>query len=301
VIGWMLEGASQWLLGFVKDTLNLVWKLLAETLFHLPDVTRLPQVMALTGRSLLVVNTCYVLAITAAGIAVMISGSIQLRYGAGELLPRLVIGLVAANFAVPLCRETITLANALVLALTGQGIATDGSLLHLLRLILAQLANPTSALLMAVIGLILIVLVVMLIAGWITRAIILIVLCGIGPVALACHATPWTEGLARLWWRSLGGVAATVVLQAVAMNVTLATLLDPSANLRARWLPFDPTGILNLFIVAVLLWITVRIPGQVRRYVTQGGGRPNMLGAIVRLVVVQQLTRGLIPRIGRRP
>ncbi len=37
--------------------------------------------------------------------------------------------------------------------------------------------------------------------------------------------------------------------------------------------------------------VTVRIPGLVRRYVTSTG-RPSMFGTIVRLVIVQQLTRG---------
>jgi hypothetical protein len=64
-------------------------------------------------------------------------------------------------------------------------------------------------------------------------------------------------------------------------------------------LPDDPGGIMNLFIVVILLWTTVRIPGLVRRYVMQGGGRTNFLGAVVRVVIVQQLTRGLGRGAGR--
>ncbi len=52
----MLDGALGWLTAMVRDTLNAVWALLAATVFHLPDVTRLPQVVALSGRALIVVN-----------------------------------------------------------------------------------------------------------------------------------------------------------------------------------------------------------------------------------------------------
>jgi hypothetical protein len=51
--------------------------------------------------------------------------------------------------------------------------------------------------------------------------------------------------------------------------------------------------VLNLFVVMVLLWTTVKVPGLMRRYVTAGGRGGNVLGAVVRVVVVQQLTRGL--------
>jgi hypothetical protein len=47
----------------------------------------------------------------------------------------------------------------------------------------------------------------------------------------------------------------------------------------------EPGGVLNLLIVIVLLWTTVRIPGLVRRYVTQGGRSPNFLGMVIRVVV----------------
>jgi hypothetical protein len=292
MIGWALDKAVSWILDAVRDTLNLIWKLLASTLFHLPDVTGLPQVQTLAARGLLVVNTGYVLVIIVTGLLVMTQGSLQIRYGAGELLPRLVIGLGAANFATPICVALITVANALVQALTGRGIASTDTLQQLLRMITQQLHDPVAALLSAVIGVILVVLVVMLIIGWITRFFLLVVLCGIAPVALACHGSPWSEGAAQLWWRSMGGVCVTVVLQAVALNTSLSILLDPQANLAGYGLPLEPSGLLNLVIVAVLLWFTVRIPSLVHRYLSATGNRPNLVGALVRLVIAQQVTRG---------
>jgi hypothetical protein len=299
MIGWMFDQAVAWLLGFTRDTLNTIWRLLAATLFQLPDVTRLPQVAALSSRSLTVVNTCFVLVIMAAGILVMTRDTVQARYGVAELAPRLVIGFIAANFATPICRAVIDVANSLVLALTGQGIASDQALTQLLRVLTAALYDPTSALLVTLIGLVINVLAMMLLIGWIARFAALIVAVGVAPAALACHALPWTETIAQAWWRTMGGLAATVILQAVALHTGLAIFLDPATNLPSYGLPNDPTGVLNLIIIAVLLWVTVRIPSLVRRHLTHANTRPNFAAAIVRLVIVHQLTRGLGTVLGR--
>lgn len=294
IISWVLDKAIGWILDtVVRDSLNWVWSLLTATLFHLPDVTDVPQVQALSARALLLVNTAYVLVIIVTGLLVMTHGSLQIRYGAGELLPRLVFGLGAANFATPICVAIIETANTAVQALTGQGIASTDSYKQLLRMIDQQLSNPAAAVLTAVIGLILVVLAVLLLTGWITRWILLIVLCGIAPVALACHGIPWTEGAAQLWWRSMGGIGLTVVVQAVALNTGLTIMLDPDANYATYGLPVEPDGLLNLIIIAVLLWATVRIPSLVHRHLSASGNRQNIFGALVRLVIAQQITRRL--------
>jgi hypothetical protein len=299
MIGWMFDQAVAWLLGFTRNTLNTVWRLLASTLFHLPDVTGLPQVAALSSRSLTLVNTGFVVVIMAAGIVVMARDTVGARYGAAELAPRLVIAFIAANFATPICHAFITTANALVLALTGEGIASDRTLSQLLRVLVDALTNPTAALLVTLVGLVIDVLVLMLLIGWIARFAALIVAVGLAPAALACHALPWTETIAQAWWRTMGGLAATVVLQAVALHTSLAIFLDPATNLPSYGLPNDSTGLLNLIIIAVLLWVTVRIPSLVRRHLTHANTRPNFAAAIVRLVIVHQLTRGLGTALGR--
>ena len=292
MMGWLFDQATAWLLGFTRDTLNQTWALLVATLFHLPDVTGLPQVAAVSGRALAIVNTGFVVVIMVVGVVVMTRDTVQSKYGLAELAPRMVIGLVAANFAPTICQAITTTANALVEALTGQGIASERSLAALLRVVTGALTNPTSALLVTLIGLTIDVLLALLLVGWIARFVALIVAVGVAPAALACHALPWTEPIAQAWWRTMGGLSITVVLQAVALNTSLAIFLDPAANLPSYGMPSDPTGLLNLFIVAVLLYATVRIPALVRRQLTPGA-RPNLAGTILRFVVVQQLTRGL--------
>jgi hypothetical protein len=122
---------------------------------------------------------------------------------------------------------------------------------------------------------------------------VLVVLCGIAPVALACHGLPFAEPVARLWWRSMLAVLGIVMVQAFGLHATLAVFLSPQSDLAALGIPGDSSGTINLFIVVALLWATVRVPSMARRYV--GGGGSSRLGTIVRVVVVQAITRGLLP------
>jgi hypothetical protein len=295
---WLLSDVVKWVLAnAVLSSLNALWGMLAATQLTNPDVTVLPQVAAITSRSHLVVNIGFVLAIITAGITVMTHESIQIRYGIGDLAPRLVVGFIASNFSTTLCKNLIDTANAVTRAMTGEHVGSQDSFAHLLRVINDALNDPDSAVLLAVIGLILAVLTAMLVIGWLIRLGVLIVLVGVAPVALACHATPYTDPVARLWWRSILGLLATVLLQALALYTTLNIFLSPDANLQALGGPKD-AGALNLLIVVCLLWAVVRIPGLMRKYVMRGGGQSNVLGLMVRMALVQPLMR-MIPGLGR--
>lgn len=289
---WFFNGAVSWLSGFVAASLQRLWDLLAATVLLSPDVTILPQVRTISGQSLVVANTCYVLLVMTAGVLVMTHETVQVRYGISEVAPRLVIGLVAANLAMPLCGGLIGAANALTGALTDGPVAgpeAAGRLSTTVSATLGAASGPTQ-LLVVVIGLLILVLTVMLLAGWLVRLGVLVVLAGIAPVALACHGLPQVEGVARLWWRSMLATLGTVTLQAFALHSGLAVFLSPNANLPSLGLPVDPGGIVNLLIVACLLWVTVRIPALMARYAARGGSRTP--GAyLVRAVLVQQIAR----------
>jgi hypothetical protein len=301
VTGWFFDGAVSWMSSILLGALDALWKLLAGFALTSPDVTVLPQIREISARSLLVVNTVYVLAVLAAAILVMTRETIQVRYGIAELAPRLLIGLVAANLATPICRALIEAANALTQALTGESIAATGTVDHLSRTIGGAMrggvgGGPQQALLV-VIAVLLLVLTLMLIFGWLVRVGLLVVLAGISPLALACHGLPYTEPVARLWWRSILAALLVVTVQAFALHTTLSVFLSPQASLPALGIPADPGGSMNLLIVACLLWTTVRIPAMARRYVTRG--QSSRAGAIVRVLIVQQLTRGVLRGVRR--
>ncbi|MEU4427840.1 hypothetical protein AB0F81_45060, partial [Actinoplanes sp. NPDC024001] len=287
---WFIDATLGWLASAVLAVIAVLWTLLSNTAFITPDVTALPSVLGIAGRASMIVNVGFVLAVIAAGVTVMLRESMQSRYGLAELLPRLVIGWIGSNFAVPICTQLVAVANAVTAALTGEGVVTSGALLRLHVVIVEAMTNPPSMPLAVVIGLLIVALTLMLIMAWLVRLGVLILLVGVSPLALACHATPFTEAAARLWWRAMLAVLATVLLQAFALHTALAVFLTPDADLVALGVTRDRAGTLDLLVVVCLLWITVKIPGLLRRYVTGGGTGRNPAAVFLRMVVAQQVT-----------
>ena len=281
-----------WLARQALAGLNNLWAMLGKTALITPDVTRLQQVTQLNHTSLLIVNAAYVLMIVVAGIVVMTRDTIGVRYGIADLAPRLVFGVIAANFAPFIVTHLITLANALTATVSGAGISSSDSFALLQVTVATSMKNPTDLLLSLIIRLIICGLTAALMVTWLIRIGILVILAGVGPLALACHGLPQTDPVAKLWWRSVWGCLATVVLQALVLHTSLAIFLTDGISRRQLGLGSATSSSLNLFIVVCLLWTTVKIPALMRRYVTAGGGG-NAAGAVLRVVVMQQLTRGL--------
>jgi hypothetical protein len=296
---WVVDQLVDQIIGWLADTmlgaLDALWALLTATVFVSPDVTQLPQVTTFARTSLGVVNTCYVLAFLWTAILVMGRDTIQSQSGPGELIPRLIIGLIAANFAMPMCSTAIQLANAFTAALTGQDITAPGSMQQLRATTIAALHNQTGSnpvgFLLILIGLLIAGLSGVLVVQWIARVGLLTITVSIAPIAVALHGTPQTEGAAKLWWRVLLGTLGTVILQAVALHTTLTIFLNPQANLPLLGLPDEPNAVMNLLIVVCLLWGVIKIPALMRRYITQS--KPSALGTVLRVVLVQHVTRGL--------
>lgn len=289
---WLYNGLIEWLAERVQGMLGGLVSLLTASFFTSPDVTVFPQVQLLVGRSTVVVNAAFVLAIIAAGAIAMTHGTFQIRYQAKDLLPRLVFGFVASNFGVELCRILIETANALTVAMAGQTASGPRVIEFVKARIAGALTSPSSAVLAVVIGLIIVVLFYLLLVGWFARIATLIVLAGIAPVALACYALPQTQAAGGFWWRSLLGCLATPTLQAVFFTTGVDLLVDPEHNVPILLgLPGGAsTDVFNLFIAACLLLVTVRIPKLVGRYVTRGG-QMSTAGVVLRAVIIQSVTR----------
>lgn len=298
MIDWLYNGLVEWLAERVQGMLGGLVSFLTAAFFTSPDVTAFPQVQALVSRSIVVVNATFVLAIIAAGAIAMTHGTFQIRYQAKDLLPRLVFGFFISNFGVELCRLLIETANALTVAMVGETASGPQVVAFVQARIAGALTSPPTAVLAVVIGLIIVVLFYLLLVGWFARIATLIVLAGIAPVALACHALPQTQAAAGLWWRSLLGCVATPLLQAVFFTSGVDLLLEPTHNVPILLgLPGGAsTDVFNLFIAATLLMVTVRIPKLVGRYVTRGG-QMSSAGVVLRAVVLQSVTKALrIPK-----
>jgi hypothetical protein len=292
-MGWFLDQAVGWLTEAILACLTTVFDLITGVLLTTPKVTVLPQVQALTGRSVWIVDTVFVLALVAAGVMVMAAGGDeQSRYTVKDLLPRLVVGFTAAHFSQLACAQLIDLANALTGAISGDDY-DDGGAFTAIQTHLTAAQDRMVPLLFLVLAVIITVLVVTCAVQVIGRVVTLLVMTGIAPLALACHALPATDGLARLWWRAYTGCLAVPVAQAFFLTAGERMLLDPAVMLPVFGLPVDPGGTLNLLVVVVLLWTTVKIPTLMARWAGQPARGANVLGAAVRVVVVQQLTRAV--------
>lgn len=316
IAGHLIAAVVGWLATNVDNALNMLWDLLSSSLLRSPDVTRLPQVQEFAGTSLGVVNTAYILAVFAVAFMIMGRGTLstQSPYGPGELIPRLVVGWLGANFALPALSMLVGLANALTEALTDQPIQSPDSLAYLRQLVKSALvetpigpipgAGPSApnAFLLILIGLIIAVLLGMLLCQQIIRLGTLVVLAGIAPFALAMHGTPWTEPAAKLWWRAVFGTLGTVAAQAFTLHVALRLLLTPSANLPVLGLPGEPGATMNLLIVVCILLGVVKIPALMKRYVTRSGsGSGRVIGFLMLQQVTRAVTGGLrLPGAGRR-
>ncbi|MCM0675945.1 hypothetical protein NCC78_14780 [Micromonospora phytophila] len=298
MVDWLMNGLVSWLAEKITELLGGLLAFLASSIFVSPDVTVLPQVQSIADKSALVVSACFVLAVIAVGVAVMVGDSVEMRYGVKELIPRLVAGFVLSAFAIPLTGVLIDLANALTVSMVGDSAPTSEAVAFVQVRLASAMTDESAALLMAIIGLLIVVLMFMLVGSWLARVGVLVVLAGVAPVALACYATPWTQGAAQLWWRTLLGCLATPVLQAVAFSVGITLLTDPGSNLPIL-LGLPGSDTVNLMLVIVVLWVTLKIPTMMRRYV-RGAGSSNAGGVLLRAVFIQGVTRHLpLGRLGR--
>jgi hypothetical protein len=296
---WLLNQILDWFAGLLLDCLGGLITAITHALLITPDVTALPQVQALTGRSTWIVDTVFVLAFSAAGVLTMAAGGDErARYTAKDLLPRCVVGFVTAHFSQLIAGALIELTNVLTTELTAQDFNGDGALAAV-KTNLTAARGQTAGLLFIVCLAIIVFLLAATACSVIVRFAVALVLAAVAPIALACHALPQTDPVARMWWRSYAAMLAVPVAQAFVLFAGQWMLLDTGTMLPVLGLPLDPGGTINLFVVIVLLWTTVKVPGLMRRFATSGGGSGgNPIGAVVRVVVVQQLTRGLrIPGI----
>lgn len=283
-----------WLLEFILDTFTTVLRFIETGLLHTPDVTTLPQVRALSDRSVGVVDVVFVLVFTAAAAITMASGGNErARYEVKDLIPRAVVGFVAAHFSPVVISHTIAVTNALVGAFSSEQLDDSGALDAISRQVRVAGSNPSSPLLAALLIAIVAVLLASTAFGLLTRIAVLLVLATIAPIALALHALPQTEGIARLWWQTLLGCLVTPALQAFCLQAGTWMLLDPRHTVPFGGTAGGPTALFNLLVVIMLLYVTVKVPKLVKQYLVRGAPPHNLAAAFVRTVVVNQAARAV--------
>jgi hypothetical protein len=286
-VSFVLNHIMSWLIGRIVDSFQALFTVVLKLLSATPNVTTLPQVQTLTARTTTVLDVVFVLAFFAAGVLTMVAGGNErLRYTAKDLLPRLVVGFTAAHLSPVLIGKLISVVDAVTGALGAGRPGRLGAFAAIRSEVTdGDAANNIGPLLFAILAALITFLVAAVAFTYLTRIAVLIVLAIAAPLALACHGLPHTDGVARLWWRSVLGCLAVPLLQAITLQAGQTVMLDPHA---AGQLFGEPGGgLLSLLVTIVLLWLAVRIPGLVRRYVMRSGGGSGA-GHFVRVVVIGQ-------------
>jgi len=224
-----------------KTGLKPVLDALSHTVLSTPHLTDNPQVKAIWTTSLVTANAIFVLFIIAGGFIIASRETLQSSYGLKEIAPRVVVAGVAANVSLVVCGKAIEATNALTAAIVGQGV--DGnSAVTALNQILNQPPSPNMPpILFSLLILAALVMAIVVLVTFILRTALLVLLIGVAPLALTCHATPQTEGLAYTWWRAFGACLAMQLGQAVIVLATVRVFLTP-AGPQVLGVPSPVTG-----------------------------------------------------------
>lgn len=290
---------DSWFAGMVTSATGPLFRLIGRTLLATPQAGNLAVVRSLQAGSLAIADAGYVLLVLAGGLVVMSHQSLHASYAVKDIAPRLVTGFLAANLSLPLASQAITIADGLSAALAGQGL-DPAAATAMLRTTIEQTLS-TAGLFFVLLAVFAIVLVLVLAMIYVARLMLTVVLLAMAPLALACHALPQTEHIARWWWRAFTGVLAIQSAQALVL-VAAARLFFTE-----RWAsqvagavggPPQATAF-DAIQLLCLLYILIRIPSWISRRVWSGGRSP--LRSAVRFVFAATVLRRFAPVLSGRP
>jgi hypothetical protein len=285
--GLLRRAIDGWLRAVVTASIDPILSMLDALAFTTPDITGPGQVRDLWLVGLGIADTSFVLFVLMGGVVVMTHETLQTRYTIKDIAPRLVVGFIAANMSLAVIGTGITLGNALSGAFLSAG-AGPGTLVATIRSILAAALSSGGTFLL-LLGLLIPVLGVVLLLVNLARLVVLLVITVAAPLALACHALPQTEAMARTWWRALVACLLVPVGQSIVLVLALRVVFD--AGVRGT-LGLASTGsTLDFLLVICLLWVLIRIPTYAHRSVHLSGGHRNLVLSTLKYAVVYQLLR----------
>lgn len=260
----------------VASALDPVLSLLGKTILATPQVDRHPRVREIWRFSLGVANAALVIFLLV-GAGIVTVGGLSMQLTAKELLPRVFVAALTANFAMVLAGQLIEVANALTLAILGAASEPSDISVRISELIfMAGMQNP----LFLIFALMVLVMAVLVLVAYVIRIAALIVLLAGGPLFLITHSLPQTEHLARTWWRLLAAMIASPILQAFLLTAALKVFLTGPGV-------FGPAGggLVDLLVLGCLLYLMYRIPLWTINVALRGAGSRAWTAAKQQVVV----------------
>ncbi|MBE1584550.1 conjugal transfer protein TrbL family protein [Nonomuraea angiospora] len=278
---WIAGWVNSWFSNLVALAIEPMLKVLAVTLLATPDVTGNARVFDLWKASAVIANSGFVLLATIGAIAAMGHETVQTRYAVKEVLPRLFVAVLATNSSFTLCGKIIEVANALSQALLGQNFDGRRALTTLRSMILPPAQDESFYILLALVA---VILMALLLIAFVMRAALVLLLVVAAPLALACLALPYTDGLARFWWRAFTGLLTAQIAQSLTLVMAVRIFFNQDGRLL---LGLVPSGqLINLILAICLLVVLVRIPRWMsRRIFAQTAGRGSSVMKIIKYAV----------------
>ncbi|MFE4832716.1 hypothetical protein [Streptomyces sp. NPDC056672] len=289
----------------IEQIMKPVREFLADTLLATPDVTRHTDVQKLWTATLGLTAGIYVLFVTAGGITVMGYETVQTRYALQQIIPRLLLGIVAAATSLTVMGKAISLSNALAHAIMATDMAEAGQGMVERVLPFALFGAAGLKLYLLLLAIVMLVLVLAVLIGFLVRVAVIALLAVAAPLMLACHAHPLTDPVARLWWRALAGCMAIQIAQSMTFVLALKLFFAPGATT----LGIPKSDELGTTLAGVaLFWVLFKIPGWALQIVLRGTPMHSPhapAGArVLKHLAMYQLVDHYLPGmrvLGRRP
>lgn len=303
--GMIVEAITSFLGMLIEQVMKPVREFLADTLLATPDVTKHADVKRLWAAMLKITFGIYVLFVTAGGITVMGYETVQTRYALKQILPRLLLGVVAATTSLTVMGKAIGLSNALAHAIMAADMADAGQGMVERVLPFALFGVAGLKLYLLLLAILMVALVLAVLIGFMVRVAVLALLAVCAPLALACHAHPLSDPVARLWWRALGGCLVIQVAQSITFILAVKLFFAPGATT----LGIPKSDQLGTMLAGLgLFWVLFKIPGWALQVVLRGAPihQPHAPAAVrmVRHLALYRLMDQYLPGIGllrRRP
>ena len=294
ITGHIEAAIDDWFRTLVTDALDPVLTLLGHTLLATPNVTAQGRVGQLWRMTEGIADAFLVLFVLVGGAIVMGHETLQTRTAAKDVLPRIVVAAIAVNASLGLAGLAISTADSLSQAVLGQGVDPAQAAVVLRQLVLGSLAG--GGIFVVLLGGVVAVLAIVLLATYIVRLALVMLLVVAAPICLVCHALPQTEGLAKLWRRAFVGTLAVQVAQSLVLVTALRVFFATGgpANLGIA----STGGLVDLLVSACLCWVLVKIPSWVARMVFSGSRGHGGMGRVVRDVIIYKGAKALAAGVG---
>ena len=246
----VVEAIDAWLQSIATQLLGPALAAAGALVLQTPAFDAIPEIQQTWSLVRNAADALFVVVLMAAGVLVMARGTVESRYSAKLIVPRVALAAVGANASLAVCGGLIQLDNALVAGFLGPAPASTA--VQQLAAMVTRGGTGEQAV-GIVVGLAAAVLAILLVALYVARDLVLLLMTVVAPLALATYAFPQTDEIARLWWRAFSALLFVQVVQALLIGVGVELLRH------ADWL--GPVSELTSGLVLLtLLYLLFKLP-----------------------------------------